>query len=248
MYMDGQPRYQEIDLVRGIAILMMITFHTLFDLNFFSVFSVEVASGFWRYFALATATLFLLVAGISLTISRARMPAQVTRAQVFWKFFLRGAGIFLVGLIVTLGTWIYLKEGFIFFGILHLIGISVMLSPLFFWLKKRAVPAGLLCIIVGYIIAPVHGPIWLLPLGIHPASFWSVDYEPLFPWIGCVLIGMGLGDYLYRDGKRQFVVPDIPVIIIRSLAFLGRHSLIIYLIHQPIIILLIAALTGTRIF
>jgi uncharacterized membrane protein len=248
MYMDDLSRYQEIDLLRGIAILMMVVFHTLFDLNFFSVFPVEVANGFWRYFAFATATLFLLVAGISLTLSRARMPSPVSPTQVIKKFFLRGAGIFLLGLLVTLCTWIYLKEGFIVFGILHLIGISVMLSPLFFWLKKRAVPAGLFCIGIGYFIAPVHGPIWLLPLGIHPASFWSVDYEPLFPWFGCVLIGMGLGNYLYRNGRRQFVVPDIPVIIIRPLAFLGRHSLVIYLIHQPIIILLLAALTGTRIF
>jgi uncharacterized membrane protein len=246
--MDDLLRYREIDLVRGIAILMMVVFHTLFDLNFFSVLSVEVSGGFWRYFAFATASLFLLVAGISLTISRAKMPGQVTRAQVIKKFFLRGAGIFLLGLLVTLCTWIYLKEGFIVFGILHLIGVSVMLSPLFFWLKKRAVLPGLLCIIMGYFLAPVNGPIWLLPLGIHPASFWSVDYEPLFPWIGCVLIGMGLGEYLYKDGQRQFVVPDIPVIIIQPLAFLGRHSLVIYLIHQPIIILLLAALTGTRIF
>jgi uncharacterized membrane protein len=59
---------------------------------------------------------------------------------------------------------------------------------------------------------------------------------------------MGVGDYLYQDGQRQFVVPDIYEHIVRPLAFLGRHSLVIYLIHQPIIILLIAALTGTRIF
>jgi uncharacterized membrane protein len=248
MYMDDLSRYREIDLVRGIAILMMVVFHTLFDLNFFSVFSVEVSGGFWRYFAFATASLFLLVAGISLTISRAKMPAQVTRSQVIKKFLLRGTGIFLLGLLVTLCTWIYLKEGFIVFGILHLIGVSVMLSPLFFWLKKRAVLLGFFCIVTGYFLATVNGPIWLLWLGIHPASFWSVDYEPLFPWIGCVLIGMGLGEYLYKDGLRQFVVPDIPVIIIQPLAFLGRHSLVIYLIHQPIIILLLAAFTGTKIF
>jgi uncharacterized membrane protein len=246
--MDDLSRYREIDLVRGIAIMMMVVFHTLFDLNFFSVFSVQVSGGFWRYFAYATASLFLLVAGISLTISRAKMPAQVTRSQVIKKFLVRGAGIFLLGLLVTLCTWIYLKEGFIIFGILHLIGVSVMLSPLFFWLKKRAVLPGLLCIITGYFLATVNGPIWLLPLGIHPASFWSVDYEPLFPWFGCVLIGMGLGEYLYKDGLRQFVVPDIPVMVIQPLAFLGRHSLVIYLIHQPIIILFLAALTGTKIF
>jgi uncharacterized membrane protein len=226
---------------------MMVLFHTLFDLNFFSVFSVSVSSGFWRSFAYATASLFLLVAGISLTISRAKMPAQVSRYKVIRKFFLRGAGIFLLGLLVTLCTWIYLKEGFVVFGILHLIGVSVMISPLFFGLKKRAVLLGLLCIFAGYILSTLNGPTWLLWLGIHPASFWSVDYEPLFPWLGCVLIGMGLGEYLYPGGVRQFVVPDAPAIIARPLAFLGRNSLVIYLIHQPVIILLLAAITGINV-
>ncbi len=246
--MEGQSRYWEIDLIRGIAILMMIVFHSLFDINFFSVFSIDVSHGFWRYFAYATASLFLLIVGISLTISRAKIPAQESMNRVIKKYLQRGAGIFLLGLLITLGTWIYLKEGFIVFGILHLIGISVMLSPLLFWLKKRAVLAGVLCIVAGYVLSSVNGPVWLLWLGVHPAAFWSVDYEPLFPWMGCVLIGMGLGEYLYHDGLRQFAVPDVPAIIVQPLAFLGRHSLLIYLIHQPVIILLLAAVTGTKVF
>ena len=245
--MDGISRYWEIDLARGIAILMMVLFHTLFDLSFFGIFSVEVSGGFWRYFAFATASLFLLLVGISLTISRARMPAGVSAYQITLKFVQRGAGIFLLGLLVPLCTWLYLKEGFIVFGILHLIGISVMLSPFFFRFKKGNLVVGFFCILAGFILASMDGPIWLLPLGIHPVTFWSVDYEPIFPWFGCVLIGMGLGEYLYPDGLRRFTLLPIPAIIIRPLAFLGRHSLVIYLVHQPLIILLLAALTGTRV-
>jgi uncharacterized membrane protein len=101
--------------------------------------------------------------------------------------------------------------------------------------------------VIGYLITPGTGPIWLLPLGIHPPTFWSVDYEPIFPWLGIVLIGMGLGEYLYPEGLRSFTLPQIPEMVVRPLAFLGRHSLIIYLIHQPIIILIIAAVTGTNV-
>lgn len=200
--MDELSRYGEIDLVRGIAILMMVLFHTLFDLSFFRIFPVEVSGGFWRYFAFATASLFLLIVGISLTISRARIPAHVSSCQLTLKFVRRGAGIFLLGLLVTFCTWLYLKEGFIVFGILHLIGVSVALSPLFFRFKKINIILGFLCIFTGGIFAAMHGPIWLLPLGIHPVTFWSVDYEPLFPWFGVVLIGMGLGEYLYPEGLR----------------------------------------------
>ena len=245
--MDEVSRYREIDLVRGIAILMMVLFHTLFDLSFFRIFPIDVSFGFWRYFAFATASLFLLIVGISLTISRARIPANVSTYQLTLKFVQRGAGIFFLGLLVTLCTWLYLKEGFIVFGILHLIGVSVMVSPLFFRFKKTNIVLGFFCILTGCIFATMNGPIWLLPLGIHPATFWSVDYEPLFPWLGLVLIGMGIGEYFYPGGLRRFTLLRIPAVFMQPLAFLGRHSLLIYLVHQPFIILVIAAATGTKV-
>ena len=240
-------RYWEIDLIRGVAILMMVLFHTVYDLSFFSIFPVNVSSGFWQYFALATASLFLSVVGISLTLSRARAASTISKYQLALKFVYRGTGIFLVGLLITLCTWLYLGEGFIVFGILHLIGISIIISPLFFRLKKFSFVAGLLCITIGWFFTTITGPLWLLPLGIHPATFWSVDYEPIFPWFGMVLIGMGLGEYLYPGGVRRFALPSLPQAAIRLLAFPGRHSLLIYLVHQPIIILLLAALTGTKV-
>lgn len=231
-------------MIRGIAILMMILFHTVFDLSFFGVSAIDVSTGFWKYFAFLTAALFLLVVGISLTLSYARAVTSLSGYQLARKFLYRGAGIFLIGLLVTAGTWLYLKEGFIVFGILHLIGISVMISPLFFRFKMFNVILGLFFIVIGFFLTTVTGPIWLLPLGIHPATFWSVDYEPVFPWTGIVLIGMGLGEYLYPAGVRKFMLPRIPAFFIRPLASLGRHSLIIYLVHQPIIILLLAVVFG----
>jgi uncharacterized membrane protein len=74
-----------------------------------------------------------------------------------------------------------------------------------------------------------------------------VDYEPIFPWFGMVLIGMGLGDYLYPEGIQRFALPLLPQSAIRMLSFPGRHSLLIYLAHQPIIILLLSAFTGTKV-
>ena len=245
--MDTISRYWEIDLVRGIAILMMILFHTVFDLYFFRILPIDIFSGFWRYFAFSTASLFLLIVGISLTISRARTSLTKSGYQLALKFVYRGAGIFLLGLLVTVCTWLFLKENYIVFGILHLIGISIMISPLFFRFKKVNIALGLLWILIGFFFATLTGPIWLLPLGIHPATFGSVDYEPVFPWFGVVLIGMGLGEFLYPDGIRSFALPKIPEIIVRPLTFLGRHSLIIYLVHQPIIILIIVAVTGVKV-
>jgi len=245
--MDSGSRFPEIDSARGVAILMMIAFHTVFDISFFQIAPVNVATGFWHGFAMATASLFLFIVGISLVVSNARSAARLSGSARTKKFLFRGAGIFAIGLVITLATWLYLHEGFILFGILHLIGVSVMLSPLFFRFGKYNVLPGLLCIAGGFFIGSIQGPAWLLPLGIVPASFTSVDYTPLIPWFGVVLCGMGIGEFLYSGGVRRFVPPHLPDRIAGPLAFLGQHSLVVYLVHQPVIILLLAAVTGTKV-
>lgn len=242
--MTGTSRFYEIDLLRGIAILMMVLFHTLFDLSYFGIWPVVVSSGFWRYFAFSTASLFLLIVGVSFSISYARAFAGLSKKQLYLKFLYRGAGIFALGLLVTLGTWLYLGEGFILFGILHLIGVSVILAPLFYRFGKFNVLIGIACILTGFVVAGLTGPFWLLPLGIAPAGFWSVDYTPLFPWFGMVLIGIGAGSVLYPSGKRGFSLPQIPERWEKQLTLPGKHSLLIYLVHQPLIILLLHFTTG----
>ena len=245
--MDSWSRFREIDTARGIAILMMITFHTIFDLNFFRVMEINVATGFWRYFAIATASLFLVIVGISLIVSRARAMERLSGFPLAEKFLVRGAGILALGMLVTLATWLYLGEGFVIFGILHLIGLSVICSVLFFRFGKYNIFFGLAFIGAGFLISGITGPAILIPFGIHPATFTSVDYTPVIPWFGLVLIGMGLGEILYRGGVRRFTPLHMPDQIAGPISILGQHALIIYLVHQPIIILLIAAASGARV-
>lgn len=245
--METGTRLWEIDFFRGIAILMMVLFHTVFDISFFGIAPLNVSTGFWRIFAYATASLFLLIVGVSLIISHARAQQKITGFPLALKFVYRGVFIFALGLLVTLGTWLYLREGFVIFGILHLIGISVLLSPLFFRFRKLNIPLGLACILIGWIISDMSGPALLLPLGIMQPGFTSVDYTPLFPWFGLVLMGMGIGEYLYMGGERQFSLRQLPGFLVSPLSFFGRHSLVIYLVHQPIIIFLLALVTGTKV-
>jgi len=245
--METGSRLWEIDVVRGIAILMMILFHTLFDISFFGIAPVNVSSGFWHYFAYATASLFLVVVGVSLVISHARAEQKFSGFLLAKKYFLRGAGIFSLGLLVTLGTWLYLREGFVIFGILHLIGISIMLSPFFFRFRQWNIIPGITCIAIGLWVTSGPGPMYLLPFGIHPANFMSVDYTPLFPWFGVVLCGMGVGEFLYPSGKRRYSIRSLPGFLVTPLSCAGRHSLVIYLVHQPVIVILLALITGTRV-
>lgn len=245
--MSGPSRYPEIDLLRGIAIVMMVVFHAVFDLAFFRIVSFNVETGFWRYFAYATASLFLLVAGISLAISHARAAQHLKGRALIEKFLIRGAGIFCCGLLVTVATWWYLQEGFVIFGILHLIGVAIMLSPLFFRFRTWNAAIGIAFIVTGWTLATVPGPAALLVFGIHPLTFWSVDYTPIFPWMGLVLIGIAAGEYFYPEGERRWEVPRLPGYTVAPLAFLGRHSLVLYLVHQPLILLVLFLATGVTV-
>ncbi|MCX6688595.1 MAG: heparan-alpha-glucosaminide N-acetyltransferase [Methanoregula sp.] len=245
--MSGAERYPEIDLIRGIALVLMILFHTLFDLNFFSLFTIDLYTIFWRLYAYGGVSLFLVIVGVSLTISRARAGRYLDARGLATKFVLRGAKIICLGLLVTLATWWYLRDGYVIFGILSVIGVSVLCSPIFFRFGKKNVIIGIVCIAIGWIFATINGPIWLLPIGIHPAAFWSVDYTPIFPWLGVVLVGIALGDVLYPGGTRSFKLPTFPPTAIAPLTFMGRHSLAIYLVHQPIILAVLFVITGAPI-
>ena len=154
------------------------------------------------------------------------------------KYFRRGLKVFSWGLIITLLTWIFLREGFIIFGILHLIGISIILAYPFLKLLYWNLLIGLFCIFLGaYLKGFVFNFYWLSWLGFRPAQFYSVDYFPLLPWFGVVLIGIFFGNLLYLDHSRRFQFVDLSFFSgIKVFCFLGKHSLLIYLLHQPLII------------
>ncbi len=240
--LPGPERYPEIDTARGVAISMMILFHLLFDLNFFGLLIVNVYDGFWHFFGIATASLFLLLVGVSLTISRARAATSMDARGIRLKFLKRGAFIFACGMLVTLATWLYLHEGYVIFGILQLIGVSVALAPLLLRTGKYAILWGAAFIAAGIVIAGIEGPFWLLWAGVHPSAFASVDYTPLLPWLGVVLLGIAAGTWLYPGGMSKFGFRGLEGKASGALQFAGRHSLVIYLVHQPVIVGIITLL------
>ncbi len=236
-------RYWEIDLARGIAVVTMILFHSAFDLNFFGVLPLDVSSGFLRMLAYLTASTFIFLVGVSFTISYTRTARLLAGRDLTLKYVRRGLSIFGYGLVITAVTWLFLPSVYVVFGILHFIGVAIVLAPLFVRFDtEKLIVASIACIIAGYVTNAVSGPWPLLWLGIHPESFASLDYVPLLPWFGLVLAGMACGYLFYPDGKRGFALPVAEPAFARPLEFLGRHSLFIYFLHQPLILLLIAVL------
>jgi len=235
-------RFWEIDFLRGIAIIMMVLYHLLYNLHYFAHFNVNVYSGFWMYFARTTATIFIFLVGVSLSISFSRTKGfsfgSTKETRLFLKYLRRGLKVFSWGLIITLVTRIFLGKAFVIFGILHLIGISIILAYPFLKLHYWNLFFGVFCIILGaYLKGFIFNFSYLSWLGFRPAQFYSVDYFPLLPWFGVVLIGIFFGNIFYPDYSRKFQLVELSSFSgIKVFCFLGKHSLLIYLLHQPLII------------
>jgi uncharacterized membrane protein len=251
-------RFWEIDTLRGVAIVMMIIFHLMWDLWFFGARPETILyTGFWKYFQRTIPILFLSLAGISLTLSyRFSIRSRGNSKGLFRKFLWRGLKVFGLGMIITIAVWAA-GTGYVHFGILHLIGFSIIAAYPFLRYRWVNLVLWILFVIGGYFLQDLHivaissafgyegaiipfletNPAWLAWLGIIPRAYAPVDYFPVIPWFGVVLLGVFLGNTFYTTEGRTFYLPDysnwLPT---RFLSFLGRHSLIIYVIHQPILI------------
>jgi len=233
-----RERFWEIDALRGTAVVAMVLYHFSYDLAYFGLFDV----GFFRSgLGLNTGRLiggsFIFLAGLSLTLSYGRATAsRPLGGKLFRKYLLRGLRIFSYGLAITLLTWILLPNEMIVFGILHLIGASIILAYPFLNLKLPNVALGVACIAIGFLLRGLDVDIpWLVWLGTDP-TFFMLDYWPIFPWFGVMLLGVAAGNVLYGDRRKQAAPPTSRPQTIRPLAFLGRHSLVVYLVHQPILL------------
>ena len=233
-------RFWEVDAARGVAIIMMIVYHTTYDLDTLGGYNVQSTSGNWDLFADVTAGLFLFLVGVSLSMSRAR--TSMMGWKLFGKYLARGLRILAYGMVLTV-VFLALGMGVVAFGILQLIGVSIILAYPFLGLRFTNLVLGTLIFAAGqYILAQglYSQSFWLLPFGVVPEGVVMPDYRPLLPWFGIVLIGLFFGNSVYGDGRRPAVTEDKAPVLARPLLPLGRNALFVYLIHQPIIIALLA--------
>ena len=231
-------RFFEVDAFRGIAILMMVIYHFFFDLDFYGIHEFDMHSGLLLIIGRSAAISFIFLVGVSLTLSYSRtLHLQGTQKQ-FSHFLKRGAEIFAWGLVITLITAIIFEKGTIYFGILHLIGVSIILAYPFLKYRAESFATGFLVLLLGMVVSKIiiESPL-LLWIGIMPYGFYTLDYFPLIPWFGVVLLGVFAGNSLYPDYRRNFRMCDCSEnLVVRALGYLGRRSLLIYLVHQPVIV------------
>jgi len=228
----AEQRLWQVDFLRGLAVCMMLISNFLFDLFYFSAL-FDPQAGFPALLARSTAGLFVLLVGISLTLSYARSDS---RQRGFLKYFRRGVTIFSMGMLITAATRIAVGQQYVVFGILHLIGLGIILAYPFLRHRIISLCCGLLVIFASFVTSQIMVSChWLLWLGLQYKGFTSVDYTPLIPWFGLILVGIFLGPYFMTGGwMHRHTALAGRWWLVRKLAVCGKHSLLIYFVHQPL--------------
>ena len=225
---NSKPRIWELDALRGVCILCVIVVHFLFDLSFFGGLDLTLPA--WYIFIQEYGgAIFVVLSGVCVTLGS--------------KSVRRGLIVFACGMLITAVTYGMYRLGMsgadvvVKFGVLHLLGVCMLVYPAF----KKLPPAtltvlGLVIAITGYairgVVVPQH---WLFPLGLTYEGFTSSDYFPLFPQLGYFLIGAAIGKTAYREKKTLLPGSFQKTPVARFFCWCGRQSLFIYLLHQPIV-------------
>lgn len=217
-------RHGEIDVLKATAILLMVLFHVVYDLTEFAGVNIDYNSPFWFFIGKTSALLFIFISGLCTGFSR--FPER------------RGVKVLSYGMIITVVTYLFVKDEYVRFGILHFLGVVMILSGILlrlwswllwtlavssallgFWFKGQVVKTGL-----------------FLPLGLIYDGFSSIDYYPLFPYLAVTIVGILAYRHFYVRRTEPLFDFELKS---ESVRWLSRNSLGIYLLHQPIILSII---------
>lgn len=212
-------RDDALDLMRGLAIIMMVIFHFIYDLNYFGFIDINLHTNkigiYWRYLIVF---LFLLAVGISMVISYKIFDID--------KFINR---ILLLGFCATsisLITYLLFPQSWIYFGIIHLICVSSIITIFFINKPNISLIITIAILALSYFDIVKLSFIYKYLSNILPKN--TLDFYPLFPWIAIIFLGIYLGHNRSYYQKIFFLRN-------KSIQMLGRHSMMIYMLHQVIL-------------
>lgn len=220
-------RIEALDALRGFAIVAMVAYHFAFDLAHFGV----IAADFYRdpllhHTRSAILSSFLLIAGVSLVLAQ-----RTERGRAgFWRHV---AVIAACALAVSAGSYVAFPQSYIWFGVLHAIAASLVLVRPLAGQPWLALALGIVAIVAGNALAsPAFDTRTWGWIGFATTRPRTEDYVPLLPWIGVVLVGIAAGHALVRNEFRAIApLQRAPA----AFAWLGRHSLAVYMLHQPLL-------------
>lgn len=227
-------RFSLLDTLRGFTMLNMILYHFLWDLVYIARFPISWYHGTGAYiWQQSICQTFILLSGFCWSFGR--------------RPFKRGLTVFWAGGLITLVTMLLMPENLVLFGVLTLIGsCMILMIPLAAFLKKinRTSVLIILFVVFLFLFIMLHpswngypeltsGNLFTAYLGFPAKNFYSTDYFPLLPWFFLFVVG-----YLLHKLSLHFGWLEAPFLkrkLLPPLTFIGRHSLLIYMLHQPIL-------------
>ncbi len=219
-----------LDIFRGYAILLMIIFHFCFDLNHFNLVHIEIRTeAFWKYFRVIIVSMFIFSAGVSLKLAHYK---GISLQAVKKRLFILGSA----ALLVSVGSYMQFPNTWIYFGVLHFILFASIIGIVFV-----KTPTLSLLVAVGILFGYHFGYLsthWLFEIvqgPLHLPAGYTEDLVGIFPWMGVFLLGVAFGGYNLHRVVFDNAFFNAPKKIHKLFILFGRHSLLIYLIHQPIL-------------
>jgi uncharacterized membrane protein len=236
-------RYLRLDALRGLAVLWMVVFHFSYDLSHFRFTQQNFYTDpFWTTQRTVIVSLFLFCAGLGQAVAQAQ-------GQSWSRFWKRWAQVALCAGLVSVGSWLVFGPRFISFGVLHGVAVMLLLVRLLVHGRPGLVQGkalwvlfavGALCIFLPwYWQHPVFDSRWTYWLGFATAKPATEDYVPVLPWLGVLLWGFIAGAWVLQN-RGAWLQGTLPAVF-EPFAALGRYSLSVYMLHQPILFGLLMA-------
>jgi len=234
-------RLERLDILRWVAIVMMVIFHIQYSLqNLFGVDITFIPDFFWFYFGKISALLFISIAWISYFLAERKYWDAIYK-----KYFKYSWILAFFALLISIWTYFFMPSQFIVFWILHFFALSFLILPYITKLKWWTFPLAIIIIIYGVFFIKVVDSQFLFPLGFMYPWFKSADYYPFFPYFWVMLLWYSGAlfpmkyNYLEKILKKKSPNSKFESGLIWS----GKHALIIYIVHQPIIYIFIATVS-----
>ncbi len=231
-------RLERLDILRWLAIVMMVVFHFQYSMqNIFGIEITFIPDFFWFYFGKISALLFISIAWISYFLAENKYGDKIYK-----KYFLYSLILTVLALIITIWTYYFLPSQFIVFWILHFFALSFLILPYVAKLKLWTLPLALWIILYWVFFIPVIDIRYLFWAWFLYPWFSSADYYPLIPYFWVMLLWYNFAliiskiDFLHLIFKKTNPNSTIESGLIWS----GKHALLIYIIHQPMIYILIS--------
>ena len=247
-------RFIEVDLIKGVAVIFMVIFHFFYLAYFMDVKKYNISSGILRFLAKSAHTTFIIMVGINLVLSYQRSQVMNRDADAYFgKQVKRSFMIFGAGIIISVLSYLSFGDMFVKFGIFQFIATAILISQLVVHNKLYALIAMIIIVALTFLknkISNLYDTCLKMPLicfitGLYNVKYSSLDHFPLLPYLAFIFLGIFVGHNLYINFKRNFNGSVIDRNTnnngAKTLAYFGRHSLMIYFIHFPLFYFILLA-------